>query len=87
MFSALTTGYLFLGGAGAGALVVLSLLECANAQRRFGRSPVRTLMTPAPALASASATRARLRTAFALPDEFFARAWPLCFVALAVGML
>ena len=42
MFSMLVVGYLFLGGAGAGALVVLSLLECANAQRRFGYAADRT---------------------------------------------
>lgn len=34
MFSALVTGYLFLGGAGGGALVVLSVLECANMRLR-----------------------------------------------------
>lgn len=38
MFSELVVGYLFLGGAGSGALVTLSVLEGANAQRRFGRS-------------------------------------------------
>lgn len=42
MFGMLVIGYLFLGGAGAGALVVLSLLECANARRRFGYLADRT---------------------------------------------
>lgn len=32
----LATSYLFLGGAGAGMLVVLCVLECLNARRRFG---------------------------------------------------
>lgn len=72
MFNLLTTGYLFLGGAGAGALVVLSALECANVRRRFAPARMRS---------------ARLERAFALPDEFFARSWPVCFVALAAGML
>lgn len=42
MFSMLVVGYLFLGGAGAGALVTLCLLECVNAQRRFGFASERT---------------------------------------------
>ncbi|MEG0419136.1 NrfD/PsrC family molybdoenzyme membrane anchor subunit, partial [Gordonibacter sp.] len=72
MFSMLTTCYLFLGGTGAGALVVLSVLECANARRRA---------------ASPWGARTRFERACALPDEFFARGWPLCFVVLALGML
>ena len=72
MFNLLTTGYLFLGGAGAGALVVLGALECANVRRRFALPPARA---------------ARVERALALPDEFFARGWPVCFVALAAGML
>ena len=60
MFNMLTTCYLFLGGTGAGALAVLSVLECARAFR--WRSLV-------------------------LPEEFFARSWPICAVSLAVGIL
>lgn len=60
MFNALTIGYLFLGGTGAGALAVLCVLECA-----------RTL---------------RWR-ALAMPEEFFARGWPVCTVTLATGIL
>lgn len=60
MFSMLTTCYLFLGGTGAGALAVLSVLECARAFRW---------------------------RALALPKEFFERAWSVCVVALAVGIL
>lgn len=37
MFSTLVVGYLFLGGAGAGALVVICVLEAVNARRHFGR--------------------------------------------------
>lgn len=60
MFNMLTICYLFLGGTGAGALAVLSVLECARALRW---------------------------RALAMPEEFFARAWPVCAVALAVGIL
>lgn len=38
----LATSYLFLGGAGAGMLVVLCVLECLNAHRRFGYATDRT---------------------------------------------
>lgn len=60
MFNMLTTCYLFLGGTGAGALAVLSVLECARAFR--WRS-------------------------LALPEEFFARSWPVCTVVLGLGIL
>ena len=55
MFDSLVIGYLFLGGAGGGALVVLAALEGVRslAGRRLG-----------------------------LPDEFFARAWPVSTVCL-----
>lgn len=42
MFSMLATSYLFLGGVGAGMLVVLCVLECLNARRRFGYATDRT---------------------------------------------
>lgn len=42
MLSSLATCYLFLGGAGAGTLVALCLLECANAHRRYGFGSART---------------------------------------------
>lgn len=60
MFNLLVIGYLFLGGAGGGALVVLAALEVARLglPRRLG-----------------------------LPDEFFARAWPVCAVVLATGVV
>lgn len=60
MFNALTIGYLFLGGTGAGALAVLCVLECARALRW---------------------------RALAMPEEFFARGWPVCTVTLATGIL
>ncbi|QOS69024.1 polysulfide reductase NrfD [Eggerthella guodeyinii] len=60
MFNALTIGYLFLGGTGAGALAVLCVLECARALRW---------------------------RALAMPEEFFARGWPVCAVTLATGIL
>ncbi len=72
MFSMLVTGYLFLGGVGGGALVVLSALECANVRSRWSGPPAEPL---------------RLERALRLPNEFFARAWPVCAVSLAAGML
>ena len=60
MFNALTIGYLFRGGTGAGALAVLCVLECARALRW---------------------------RALAMPEEFFARGWPVCTVTLATGIL
>ena len=60
MFDSLVIGYLFLGGAGGGALVVLGAFEGA-----------RTLGLRRPEL----------------PDELFARAWPVCAVALATGIV
>lgn len=72
VFNMLITSYLFLGGTGAGALVVLGMLECANARRRSGR---------------ARSDSSRLERAFTLPGEFFERGWLLCFAALALGML
>lgn len=118
LFSMLAIGYLFLGGAGAGALVVLSLLECANAHRRYAFGSVRTrlgrtytgrAMGPLRSEAAESAgvmryyeggyssheadaavsRHARLGAAraFSLPSEFFSRAWPVCSVALALGIL
>lgn len=45
MFSMLTTCYLFLGGVGAGALVVLSALEYINVRRRFGGARSRVVLS------------------------------------------
>lgn len=109
MFGLLTTSYLFFGGAGAGALVALSLLECANARRRFGPSREETRVSsgapfsgrrskgrrlPQSAEGAESVQQLigrsfawRLSSRFALPDELFSRAWPLCFVMLALGVL
>lgn len=60
MFDSLVIGYLFLGGAGGGALAVLGAFEGA-----------RTLGLRCPEL----------------PDELFARAWPVCAAALATGIV
>lgn len=108
MFNMLTTCYLFLGGAGAGALVVLSALECANVKRRFGIVPDRAAMVgfgqPARRIGAPSGlsqvdgggsadrspwrtTVVRVKNAFTLPDEAFARSWPLCAAAIGIGML
>ncbi len=72
MFNMLTTCYLFLGGTGAGAVVVLGMLECVNMRRRSGR---------------VRGNGNCFERAFALPNDFFARGWSLCFVVLAVGAL
>lgn len=122
MFDLLTICYLFLGGAGSGALVVLSLLECANARRRFGwmQREARLLGASyagrrtwgtnggfdglgfggsyggsydgshddsARANSLLGGLARSLMSRFALPDEFFARAWPVCFVTLALAVL
>ena len=63
MISTLATCYLFLGGAGAGALVVLSLLE-----------GVRTLCACPDDL-------------LALPRDLLSRAWVLCVVFIALGVV
>ena len=78
MFNTLIICYLFLGGAGAGALTVMGALECANARSRFGYEIC---------AASSPSRRVRMRQAFTLPDDFFARSWSICFIALATGML
>lgn len=78
MFTMLITCYLFLGGTGAGALVVMGALECANARKRFGDHPDET--------PTANHGR-RIRQVFTLPDEFFSRGWSFCFVTLATGLL
>ncbi|MCI8469150.1 MAG: polysulfide reductase NrfD [Eggerthellaceae bacterium] len=70
MFNALTTGYLFLGGTGAGLCAALSALELANPRWRAPGAPVGRVARP-----------------FALPGEFFARAWPACLVILAAAVL
>lgn len=72
VFDMLVTGYLFLGGTGAGSLAVLSALECANVRRRFVGGRAATLW---------------IERACAFPDDFFARAWTICLIALTAGVL
>lgn len=83
MFSALTVGYLFLGGAGAGACAVLSVLELATARQHAGG---RTLAARARAGECVPSLGARMALNLALPTEFFARAWPACLLLLAMGI-
>lgn len=80
MFSELAVAYLFFGGAGAGACVVLGVLECANIGR-YGALPsgsgagvVRT---------RSSRWSRRLRA----PHELLARGWVLCLLLLGTGSL
>lgn len=88
MLSALVILYLFLGGAGAGTIVALSVLECFDAQRHQGQSRR--------AAVAQAGLRGGLRSAgsytpparsLGLPRNFYARAWPLSFVLVAVGAL
>lgn len=72
MFSMLIVGYLFFGGTGGGALVVLSLLECANVRRRYGWEPI---------------SPKRIERALALPNDLFAYGWLICLVILTAGIL
>lgn len=96
VFSMLVVSYLFLGGAGAGALVVLSLLECANAHRRFGFTRGRSrlgltyagrAMGPLSVGEPGVPGGTSVVRAFSLPGDLFARAWPVCFVTMAAGVL
>lgn len=90
VFSDFVIGYLFLGGTGAGALVVLCLLECANVRRRFGSLAERTrlgLTFSGRAMPPRQLGRMNgAAGAFALPGEFFARAWLVCLVVLACAI-
>ena len=90
VFSDFVIGYLFLGGTGAGALVVLCLLECVNARRRFGSLKGRTRLgrtlsgrTMPP---RTPGRQSGVFGAFALPGEFFVRAWLICLVVLACAI-
>lgn len=69
VFGNLIIAYLFLGGAGAGTLVVLSFLELLNAQHEKVYQEV-----------SAVGLRA-------LPNDFFAKSWPLCLCILVFAMM
>ena len=79
MFSGLTVMYLFLGGAGAGMCVVLSLLECFTARESMSVRLISTAPFDSPLV--------RVSAFLALPSEFFTRAWPMCLVLLSLGVL
>ncbi len=103
MFSEFVIAYLFLGGTGGGALVVLALLECANARRRFsciritsglfsgpgpsGLTSIANTANPANAASAAPAPASRIRRLFALPDDVLRNGWVVCSVMLALGIL
>lgn len=71
--------YLFLGGAGAGMCVVLSLLECFTARESMSVRLISTAPFDSPLV--------RVSAFLALPSEFFTRAWPMCLVLLSLGVL
>lgn len=79
MFNGLTVMYLFLGGAGAGMCVVLSLLECFTARESMSVRLISTAPFDSPLV--------RVSAFLALPSEFFTRAWPMCLVLLSLGAL
>lgn len=79
MFNGLTVMYLFLGGAGAGMCVVLSLLECFTARESMSVRLISTAPFDSPLV--------RVSAFLALPSEFFTRAWPMCLVLLSLGVL
>ncbi|MEC4294999.1 NrfD/PsrC family molybdoenzyme membrane anchor subunit [Adlercreutzia shanghongiae] len=80
MFSELAVAYLFFGGAGAGACVVLGVLECANIGR-YGALPSGSGAGMMRARSSRWARRLRV------PHELLARGWVLCLLLLGTGSL
>ena len=88
MFSDLVIGYLFLGGTGAGALVVLCFFEFLNIKRRFAGMLKKTRLGRTfsgkimPSHSPNATTHSTSHNAFSLPSEFFVRAWIVCLVIL-----
>ena len=80
MFSELAVAYLFFGGAGAGACVVLGVLECANIGR-YGALPSGRASGVMRACSSRWARRLRV------PHELLSRGWVLCLILLGAGSL
>lgn len=80
MFSELAVAYLFFGGAGAGACVVLGVLECANIGR-YGALPSGSGVGMMRARSSRWARRLRV------PHDLLARGWVLCLLLLGTGSL
>lgn len=72
--------YLFFGGAGAGACVVLGVLECANIGR-YGALPSGSGVGMMRARSSRWARRLRV------PHDLLARGWVLCLLLLGTGSL
>lgn len=88
MFSMLVTCYLFFGGAGAGTLVVLCVLEGVRAFPQPGLSfngNVEGARMVRPWVPGRRVVE--MQSMRRLPDELYERAWPLCFVLIAAGML
>lgn len=88
LFSALAVMYLFFGGSGAGAVVVLSVLEFRDAQRHQGQA--RRAAVARAGLRGSAGTAASIAgsgRSLGLPRNFYARAWPLAFVLLGAGAL
>ena len=81
MFSELAVAYLFFGGTGAGACVVMGVLECANIGRYSARSSHWVAKESPPRLVL------WLRKNLRVPHELLSRGWVLCLVLLAAGSL
>ncbi len=93
LFSELAIAYLFFGGTGAGACVVLGLLECANIGR-YGMRPAPSILGLGASASASSASRLgvpapsrRAGGSFAVPHELMARGWSLGLLFLATGAL
>ena len=88
VFTTAVVCYLFLGGTGAGALVVLSALECLRLRELYSH---RSTLDVRPLSSEVRETqtvriRSRLFHNFVLPDDVFTCGWPLCFALLALGI-
>ena len=87
MFSDFVIAYLFLGGTGGGALVVLAILECANAHRRFSGFRISSGTFSSAEVWTRTLPGQRFRQLFALPDGVLRNGWAVCTVTLALGIL
>ena len=84
MFGDLVILYLFFGGAGAGAVVVLCVLEFLDAQRHLGQR--RRALVSASGLQDAD-DEGNAPYAPRLPRNFYARAWPIAACMLGFGIV
>ena len=84
VFGSLVIGYLFLGGAGCGALVALSVMACLPGTTDRFRIPGHVGTQDQQYVAAWSPTSGQR---LSLPGDFFRRAWPLCTACIAAGVV